>query len=111
MAEFDETFDWVVVGCGGGSMSSGLLMRQAGKSVVILEKSPYAGGTTCKSGGVIWLPNNPFMDPGEDSTEKGITYLDAVVGDTSDAPGTSHEKRLAYITEGRRMIEFLVKRG
>jgi 3-oxosteroid 1-dehydrogenase len=111
MADFDETFDWVVVGCGGGSMSSALLMRQAGKSVVILEKSPYAGGTTCKSGGVIWLPNNPFMEPGEDSTEKGITYLDAVVGDTSDAPGTSHEKRLAYIVEGRKMIEFLLKQG
>lgn len=111
MADFDETFDWVVVGCGGGSMSSALLMRQAGKSVVILEKSPFAGGTTCKSGGVMWLPNNPFMDPGEDSTEKGITYLDAVVGDDADTPGTSHEKRLAYITEGRKMIEFLVKQG
>jgi 3-oxosteroid 1-dehydrogenase len=111
MAKFDETFDWVVVGCGGGSMSSALLMRKAGKSVVILEKSPYAGGTTCKSGGVIWLPNNPFMDAGEDSTEKGITYLNAVVGDDADAPGTSHEKRLAYITEGRRMIEFLVNQG
>jgi 3-oxosteroid 1-dehydrogenase len=111
MADFDETFDWVVVGCGGGSMSSALLMRKAGKSVVILEKSPYAGGTTSKSGGVIWLPNNPFMEPGEDSTEKGITYLDAVVGDDADAPGTSHEKRLAYIVEGRKMIEFLVREG
>jgi len=111
MADFDETFDWVVVGSGGGSLSSGLLMRKAGKSVVILEKSPFAGGTTCKSGGVIWLPNNPFMDAGEDSTEKGITYLDAIVGDAPDTPGTSHEKRLAYITEGRQMIEFLVKQG
>lgn len=111
MADFDETFDWVVVGSGAGSLSSGLLMRKAGKSVVILEKSAYAGGTTCKSGGVIWLPNNPFMDPGEDSTEKGITYLDSVVGDGPDMPGTSHDKRLAYITEGRQMIEFLVKQG
>ena len=111
MADFDETFDWVVVGAGGGSMSSALLMRKAGKSVVILEKSKYAGGTTCKSGGVMWLPNNPFMEPGEDSTEKGITYLDALVGDGPDKPGTSHEKRLAYITEGRQMIEFLVREG
>jgi len=111
MADFDETFDWVVVGSGGGSLSSALLMRQAGKSVVILEKSPYAGGTTCKSGGVIWLPNNPFMEPGEDSAEKGITYLDALVGDGPDMPGTSHDKRLAYITEGRHMIEFLLKQG
>ncbi len=111
MADFDETFDWVVVGCGGGSMSSALLMRQAGKSVVILEKSPWAGGTTCKSGGVMWVPNNPFMDPGEDSTEKGITYLDAVVGDDSDAPGTSHEKRLAYVVEAPKMVDFLVRQG
>jgi 3-oxosteroid 1-dehydrogenase len=111
MADFDETFDWVVVGCGGGSMSSALLMRQAGKSVAILEKSPYAGGTTSKSGGVMWIPANPFMDPGEDSVEKGITYLDAVVGDDSDAPGTTHEKRLAYIVEGSKMIEFLLKQG
>ena len=111
MANFDETFDWIVVGSGAGSMSSGLLMRQAGKSVVILEKTKFVGGTTCKSGGVMWVPNNPFMDPGEDSTEKGITYLDAVVGDDSDAPGTSHEKRLTYVVEAPKMVEFLIKQG
>jgi len=111
MPEFDEIFDWVVIGSGGGSMSSSLLMREAGKSVVVLEKSQFVGGTTCKSGGVMWLPNNPFMDPGEDSTEKGIEYLDALVGDGPDKPGTSHEKRLAYIVEGRKMMEFLVRKG
>jgi 3-oxosteroid 1-dehydrogenase len=111
MANFDETFDWVVVGSGAGSMSSGLLMRQAGKSVVILEKSGFAGGTTCKSGGVMWIPNNRFMDPGEDSTEQGITYLDAVVGDDSDAPGSTHEKRLAYVVEAPKMLDFLVDQG
>jgi 3-oxosteroid 1-dehydrogenase len=111
MAQFDETFDWVVIGSGGGSMSSGLLMRKSGKSVVILEKSKYAGGTTCKSGGVIWMPNNPFMDPGEDSTEAGCTYLDHAVGDGPDKPGTSPEKRRAYIVEGRQMLEFLVREG
>jgi 3-oxosteroid 1-dehydrogenase len=111
MADFDETFDWVVVGSGGGSMASGLLMRKVGKSVLILEKSEFAGGTTAKSGGVIWMPNNPFMDPGEDSLEKAIAYLDAVVGDDEDTPGTSPEKRRAYVTEGSRMIEFLVREG
>lgn len=111
MAGFDETFDWVVVGSGAGSMSSSLLMREAGKSVVVLEKSKFAGGTTSKSGGVIWLPDNPFMEPGEDSAEKGFEYLDSLVGDGPDKPGTSPEKRRAYVTEGRKMIEFLVKKG
>jgi succinate dehydrogenase/fumarate reductase flavoprotein subunit len=73
MSTFDETFDWVVVGSGAGSMSSGMLMRQAGKSVVVLEKTQFFGGTTAKSGGVMWIPNNQFMDPGEDSDEKAIT--------------------------------------
>ncbi len=111
MAGFDETFDWVVVGSGAGAMSSSLLMREAGKSVVVLEKSKFAGGTTAKSGGVIWLPDNPFMEPGEDSAEKGFEYLDSLVGDGPDKPGTSPEKRRAYVTEGRKMIEFLVKKG
>jgi 3-oxosteroid 1-dehydrogenase len=111
MASFDETVDWVVVGSGAGSISSGLLMRQAGKSVVVLEKTKFFGGTTAKSGGVMWIPNNPFMDPGEDSPEKAISYLNAVVGDTSDAPGTTQEKRLAYIKEGPQAVNFLVSQG
>ncbi len=111
MTSFDETFDWVVVGSGAGSVSSGLLMRQAGKSVVVLEKTKVFGGTTAKSGGVMWIPNNRFMDPGEDSPEKAITYLNAVVGDDADAPGTSKEKRLTYVKEGPKALDFLVSQG
>jgi 3-oxosteroid 1-dehydrogenase len=111
MPGFDETVDWVVVGSGAGSVSSGLIMRQVGKSVVVLEKTAFFGGTTSKSGGVMWIPNNRFMAPGEDSPEKAITYLEAVVGDDSDAPGTSKEKRLAYVREAPRSVDFLVSQG
>ena len=107
MSGFDETFDWVVIGSGAGSMASALVMRQAGKSVLILEKTPFIGGTTAKSGGVIWVPNNRFMN-GEDSAEAGIKYLDSVC---EDLPGSSHEKRLAYVTEAPKMIDFLVGQG
>lgn len=110
MSGFDETFDWVVVGSGAGSMSSALVMRMAGKSVLIFEKSAFVGGTTAKSGGVIWVPNNRFLkaDGEDDSVEKGITYLDAAC---EDLPGSSHEKRLAYVNEAYRMIDFLVDQG
>jgi len=113
MAGFDETVDWVVAGSGAGSMASALVMRKAGKSVLILEKSPFVGGTTAKSGGVIWVPNNRFMREAgaADSTEAAIAYLDAVVGDDSLTPGSTHEKRLAYVTEAPRMIDFLVGEG
>ena len=114
MAEFDETFDWVVVGSGAGSMSSALLMRQAGKSVVVLEKTEFAGGTTCKSGGVMWIPNNRFMlEAGEqDSPEAAMAYLDALQElDGNPAPGSTPQKRRAYVTQAPKLIEFLVAQG
>ena len=111
MADFDETFDWVVVGSGAGSVSSALLMKRAGKSVVILEKSPWFGGTTAKSGGVMWIPNNCFMDPGEDNEEAAITYLDAVVKDSPEFPGTSPEKRRTFVREAPKMLDFVVGQG
>ncbi|UVO54280.1 FAD-dependent oxidoreductase [Sphingomonas sp. SUN039] len=110
MAGFDETFDWVVVGSGAGSMASALVMRAAGKSVLIVEKTPFIGGTTAKSGGVIWVPNNRFLkaDEPDESAEKAITYLDAVC---EDLPGSSHEKRVAYVAEAPKMVDFLIAQG
>src|SRR5579862_3270189 len=113
MPTFDETVDFLVVGCGGGSMCAALVMRSAGKSVLILEKTSLVGGTTSRSGGVMWIPNNPFMkrDGVEDSFEKAVTYLDNVVGDHQDAPGATRERRRTYLTEAPRMVEFLVGQG
>lgn len=114
MAQFDETFDWVVVGSGAGSMPSALLMRQAGKSVLVLEKADVVGGTTCKSGGVMWIPNNRFIaEDGEtDSVEAAMTYLDALQElDGGEAPGSTPAKRRAYVTQGSKMLDFLIEQG
>lgn len=110
---FDEEFDFVVVGSGGGSMCAGLFMRTVGKSVVVLEKAPLIGGTTSRSGGVMWIPNNRFMkeEGVEDSFEKAMRYMEATAGQSLDAPGTTHEKRAAYVTEGAKMLDFLVDQG
>jgi 3-oxosteroid 1-dehydrogenase len=113
MEQFEETFDLVVVGSGGGSMCAGLMMKSLGKSVLILEKTDLFGGTTARSGGVMWIPNNQFMLQAgvEDSFEKAMTYLDHTVGDHDDCPGATRARRAAYVTEGPRMIDFLVNRG
>jgi 3-oxosteroid 1-dehydrogenase len=80
--QFDETFDFVVAGSRGGSMCAGLVMRSLGKSVVILEKQPRIGGTSSRSGGVMWIPNNRFMkeDGVPDSYEKAMEYMEATAG-------------------------------
>ena len=113
MAQFDETFDFVVVGSGGGSMCAGLVCRQAGKSVVVLEKTDLLGGSTARAGGVMWIPNNRFMkrDGVEDSFEQAASYLDAVVGDHDDTPGATKERRHAYLREAPEMLEFLIGKG
>lgn len=110
MDEFDESYDWVIAGSGAGSFVSALVMRKAGKSVLILEKTPVLGGTTAKSGGVIWVPNNRFIraDEPDENAEKAMLYLETVC---EDLPGSNTEKRAAYVSEAPRMIDFLLGEG
>ncbi len=113
MTGFAEEFDYVVVGSGGGSMVAALVMRAAGKSVLILEKTDLVGGTTARSGGVMWIPNNRFMrrDGVPDSYESAALYLDSLVGDQEDAPGATRERRHAYVAQAPEMLEFLISKG
>ncbi|MDR3417200.1 MAG: FAD-dependent oxidoreductase [Nevskia sp.] len=109
----DQTFDFVAVGSGGGSMCAALALRAAGRSVLILEKSGLAGGTTAASGGVMWIPNNRYMkDAGVvDSLEAATAYLDAVVGERDDWPGASRARRCTYAEQAPKMIDFLADQG
>ena len=113
MSNFDETFDFVVVGSGGGSMCAALVMRAQGKSVLVVEKTPLIGGTTARSGGVMWIPGNRFMkrDGVPDSVEKGVQYLEAVSGGRNDTPGSTPDRRRTYVEEGIEMVDFLVDQG
>ena len=41
----------VVIGAGGAGMTAAIMLHQAGKNFVLLEKMPYAGGNTTKATG------------------------------------------------------------
>lgn len=58
---WDEEFDVVVAGSGGAALAGAIGALHGGASVVILEKAAFIGGTTGKSGGGSWVPNNKWM--------------------------------------------------
>ncbi|WP_317929600.1 FAD-dependent oxidoreductase [Halioxenophilus sp. WMMB6] len=107
-----ETYDFIVVGSGAGSLCAALLMRDAGKSVLVLEKTDLVGGTTAVSGGVMWIPNNRYMkaDGIADSPEQAMAYLNAIHSD-DDGPGATQERRQAYVEEAPQMLEYLIGKG
>ncbi|MCA9771818.1 MAG: FAD-dependent oxidoreductase [Myxococcales bacterium] len=58
---FDREVDVVVVGGGGAGAIAAIIAADAGAEAVLLEKGLIFGGTTAKSGGVYWIPNNSFL--------------------------------------------------
>jgi 3-oxosteroid 1-dehydrogenase len=69
--------DIVVVGSGAAALSAAATAHSLGNSVIVLEKGNVVGGTTGKSGGVYWVPNNSQMaELGlEDPKEDAIRYM------------------------------------
>jgi 3-oxosteroid 1-dehydrogenase len=58
---FDFVYDVVIVCSGLAAFSAALAAAARGSHVLMLEKADHIGGTTAKSNGTVWIPNNPFM--------------------------------------------------
>jgi 3-oxosteroid 1-dehydrogenase len=58
---WEREADVVVVGSGGAGLNAAIAARASGRSVLVLERASLIGGTTLKSGGEYWIPNNPVM--------------------------------------------------
>ncbi|MFI6610215.1 FAD-binding protein [Streptomyces sp. NPDC050507] len=103
---WDEEFDFVVVGSGGGGMAAALTAADSGLSTVVVEKGAMYGGTTGISGGGIWIPNNPTLKARghDDSRESVRRYLDLLT--ENRVPGARLD---AYVDQGPAAMELLEK--
>ncbi len=99
----DTTVDLLVIGAGTG-MAAALTANELGLSTLIVEKTEYVGGSTARSGGAFWLPDNPILrEAGAgDSQERAETYLRAVVGDSAPA-----ERGKAFVDNSAATVEML----
>ncbi|HTM85139.1 MAG TPA: 3-oxosteroid 1-dehydrogenase, partial [Mycobacterium sp.] len=100
-----QEYDVVVVGSGGAGMVAALAAAHQGLSTIVIEKAPHYGGSTARSGGGVWIPNNKVLKRRriKDTPEAARTYLHGIVGDVVPA-----EKIDTYLERGPEMLSFVL---
>ena len=80
-------YDLVVVGSGAAGMAAGVFAAVADRSVLVVERTEYVGGTSALSAATTWVPGNPHSASvnSDDSFENASHFLDSTVGNRSSA--------------------------
>jgi 3-oxosteroid 1-dehydrogenase len=118
---FDLEVDVAVVGSGAAGAVAAVLAHEAGAKVALVEKALLFGGTTAKSGGVYWIPNNRFLrergveEPREKTLAKMARYsfphLFDADGPTLGLAAHDYELLAALYDHGPGVVDELEKIG
>ncbi len=102
--QWDEEYDIVILGAGAGGMTTALVSAIEGLRVLLIEKSDQIGGTTARSSGTVWVPDNHHQRRLGiiDDAGAALAYLDALVGSRAD-----RALRKMFIASGSKMIRYL----
>jgi 3-oxosteroid 1-dehydrogenase len=101
-----QEYDVVVVGSGAAGMVAALTAAHEGLSTGLIEKAAHFGGSTARSGGGVWIPNNEILkrDGVTDTPEAARRYLRGIIGDIVEP-----ERIDAYLQRGPEMLSFVLK--
>lgn len=99
----EEECDVLIIGAGAGGMATAITAAKHGLRPVLIEKSPYFGGTLAFSGGVLWIPGSRYAghNGARDSREQALRYLRAEAGEHFDPAAAA-----AFLDKGPEMVEF-----
>jgi len=75
-------FDVVVVGSGAAGMTAALTAAHQGLRTLVVEKAAHFGGSSARSGGGVWIPNNAVLKRAgvQDDAGQAADYLAKIVG-------------------------------
>lgn len=107
-APWDATFDWVVLGGGVAGLTAALVGALEGMSTLLIERGTRLGGTSARSSGTVWIPDNPYLRRMGVTDDRAAAhrYLTALMDGKGDP-------RLleALLDAGPRMVAYLEERA
>ena len=100
-------FDVIVLGAGAGGMAAAVFAALEGRSVLLVERTEYLGGTSSLSAATTWVPGTRLAATvgATDSREAVSGFLDRAVGNR--APKALRE---AFLDAGPEAIHTLLDR-
>ena len=103
-----KEFDVIVAGSGAAGLATAVSCRILGLSTMLLEASPWIGGSTALSGGVLWIPGNPYRpaSPEPEDLEHALAYIRAECGTNFDQSAAS-----AFVQAAGASVKFLAEQG
>lgn len=95
------TYDFVVAGSGVAGLAAAIHAHSRGLRVLVIEKTSLIGGTSCYSGGVIWVPGSQQNQASgiPDTMEAAAEYLDETVPNPHE-----RDAREVYLRRGAEAI-------
>ncbi len=103
-----EVCDVLVVGSGAGGLSAAVTAAHHGLDVLVVEKTPWIGGTTAWSGGWLWVPRNPLAVAAgiDEGIEGPLEYLAGEIGNRAADPRVR-----VFLENAPEMVRFFRDHG